>query len=89
MMDLRCTIRPAPTEVSHYAPVMDLLWEAFGEDRMLFGSDWPVSDHSERSYTEVFRLAENYVRLKGESAMAKVFCENSRSAYKWQERSQL
>ena len=88
MMDLRCTIRPAPTEVSHYAPALDLLWEAFGEDRMVFGSDWPVSDYSGRSYAEVLKLAQEYVRPKGESAMAKVFCENSRRAYKWKERSE-
>jgi len=87
MMDLRCKIRPAPTEVAHYAPVLDLLWDAFGEDRMVFGSDWPVSDHSERSYAEVFKLAEDYVRSKGEAAMAKVFCDNSREAYKWVPRS--
>lgn len=86
MMDLRCTIRPAPTDVSHYVPALDLLWEAFGENRMIFGSDWPVSDHSGRSYAEVLTLAQEYVRPKGELAMAKVFRENSLRAYKWKER---
>ena len=86
MMDLRCKIRPAPTDVSHYAPVLDLLWEAFGEDRMIFGSDWPVSDNSKRSYGEVLDLAQEYIRSKPESAYQKVFCENSRKAYKWIDR---
>ncbi len=86
MMDLRCKIRPAPTDVSHYAPVLDLLWEAFGEDRMIFGSDWPVSDNSERSYGEVLELAQEYIRSKSESAYHKVFCENSRKAYMWIDR---
>ena len=89
MMDLRCTIRPAPTDVSHYAPVLDLLWDAFGEDRIIFGSDWPVSDHSERNYAEVLKLAQDYIRPKGESAMEKVFCENSRNAYRWQGRGDV
>ncbi len=86
MMDLRSKIRPAPKDVAHYAPVLDLLWDAFGEDRMIFGSDWPVSDNSERSYGEVLQLAQDYVRSKPESAYQKVFCENSRRAYTWSDR---
>ena len=87
MMDLRCTIRPAPTDVAHYAPYLDLLWDAFGEDRMIFGSDWPVSDHSERSYADVLHLAQAYVATKPPTAEAKVFSENSRRAYKWRDRA--
>lgn len=87
MMDLRCTIRPAPTEVAHYAPYLDLLWDAFGEDRMIFGSDWPVSDRSQRSYADVLKLAQAYVATKPPSAEAKVFSENARRAYKWTERT--
>ena len=87
MMDLRCTIRPAPTDVAFYAPYLDLLWDAFGEDRTIFGSDWPVSDHSGRSYADVLKLAQEYVATKPASAEAKVFCENARRAYKWTDRS--
>ena len=83
MMDLRCTIRPAPTDVAHYAPYLDLLWDAFGEDRMIFGSDWPVSDRSERTYADILRLAEQYVATKPASARAKVFADNARAAYDW------
>ena len=86
MMDLRCTIRPAPTAVAHYAPYLDLLWDAFGEDRMIFGSDWPVSDQSVRSYADVLKLAQAYVATKPPSAEAKVFSENARRAYKWKVR---
>lgn len=87
MMDLRCTIIPAPTDVNHYAPYLDILWDAFGEDRMIFGSDWPVSDRSKRSYAEVLDLAKAYVATKPASAEAKVFCENARRAYKWTDRA--
>lgn len=87
MMDLRCTIRPAPTHVAHYAPYLDLLWDAFGEDRMIFGSDWPVSDRSGRSYAEILQLAQAYVATKPPSAVEKVFSENARRAYKWRART--
>ena len=86
-MDLRWTIRPAPTEVDHYAPYLDLLWDAFGEDRLIFGSDWPVSDRSGRTYADVLQLAKDFVSSKPDSAWDKVFCENSRRAYKWTDRS--
>ena len=86
MMDLRCTIRPAPTTLDHYVPYLNILWEAFGEDRMIFGSDWPVSDGSQRSYADVLELAQAYVATKPASAEAKVFSENARVAYKWEER---
>ena len=86
MMDLRCTIRPAPVDVDHYAPFLDVLWDSFGEDRMIFGSDWPVSDHSGRSYADVLDLAQAYVATKLAAAEAKVFSENARRAYRWVDR---
>ena len=44
LMDLRSQVKPAPTDVDFYAPVLDSLWDLFGEDRLIYGSDWPVSD---------------------------------------------
>ena len=32
---------PAPTDVAYYAPTVDVLWDAFGEDRLIYGSNWP------------------------------------------------
>ena len=86
MMDLKCTIRPAPTDVGHYAPYLDILWNAFGEDRMIFGSDWPVSDKSERTYGEILTLAQDYIHPKGDAITQKVFCDNAKTAYKWIDR---
>jgi L-fuconolactonase len=30
---------PAP-----YAPTLEFLWNTFGADRLIFGTNWPVSD---------------------------------------------
>ena len=27
-----------------YLPTLDFLWRNFGEDRLIFGTNWPVSD---------------------------------------------
>jgi len=53
---------------SHFKPYLDLVREAFGEDRLMFGSDWPVCLLA-GNYGEVFRLAEQI--LQGMSAEAK------------------
>jgi L-fuconolactonase len=29
---------------TRYAPTLEFLWRTFGEDRLIFGSNWPVSD---------------------------------------------
>lgn len=29
---------------SRYTPTLDFLWRTFGEDRLIFGTNWPVSD---------------------------------------------
>ena len=34
-----------PTDLSFYRPKLDELFGIFGEDRVLFGSDWPNSDN--------------------------------------------
>ena len=32
----------APTDVAFYKPYLDVVWDAFGDDRLIYGSDWPV-----------------------------------------------
>jgi arylsulfatase A-like enzyme/predicted TIM-barrel fold metal-dependent hydrolase len=40
----RATVEPVPKTAAFYAPIFDLAFEAFSEDRLVFGSDWPVSE---------------------------------------------
>ena len=32
------------TDPARYAPALEFLWRTFGEDRLIFGTNWPVSD---------------------------------------------
>jgi predicted TIM-barrel fold metal-dependent hydrolase len=73
------------TDVSYYRAALDALWDVFGEDRVLFGSDWPNSDHV-ASYAETFRLVRTYMAEKSPRARAKYFWHNSIAAYHWQPR---
>ncbi len=70
----------APTDLAFYTPVLDVIWKAFGEDRLLYGSNWPVSDLYTK-YETVYALASKYVEPKGKPAFAKVFGANAVSAY--------
>ena len=72
------------TDISAYNDWLDELWSIFGEDRVMFGSDWPQSESLEfNSYPNVFNVAQAYVRSKGPSAMEKVFWKNSLTPYRW------
>ena len=75
-----------PTEVAYYRQKLDAIWDVFGEDRILFGSDWPNSDHV-ASYAETFAIARDYVTEKGRVAKDKYFNQNSIAAYRWRPRS--
>jgi L-fuconolactonase len=72
--------RKAPTDAAFYKPTFDALWDAFGEDRLVYGSNWPVSDLY-ATYSTVFDLASEFVKPKGAAAFAKVFGANAQAAY--------
>lgn len=75
----------APVETAYYLPILDTLWSRFGPDRLIYGSNWPVSDKG-ASYDVVFRLVSEYFGAKGSEACEKYFWKNSLTAYKWIER---
>lgn len=71
-----------PTDVGFYRAKLDRLVETFGEDRILFGSDWPNSD-GVAPVDQVFRIAKEYFATKPRSVAEKYFWKNSVVAYKW------
>ncbi|WP_263353443.1 amidohydrolase family protein [Acidicapsa acidisoli] len=73
------------TDPSFYRDRLDALWDLFGEDRILFGSDWPNSDHV-AGYAETLGIVHRYVSEKGAVAMEKYFWKNSITAYRWRRR---
>jgi L-fuconolactonase len=78
-------LTPAPANVSFYVPTLDVLWKAFGEDRLIYGSDWPVCSRF-AEYRNVLRVVRTYFGAKGKSAADKYFSNNAKAAYKWIER---
>ncbi|MBP6601353.1 MAG: amidohydrolase family protein [Verrucomicrobiales bacterium] len=76
----------APSDMSYYLPILDPIWEAFGPDRLVYGSNWPVSDRG-APYKTVISLVSDYFQGKGEEAAENYFWKNSKTAYGWSERS--
>jgi len=70
----------APRELAYYRPVLDHLWASFGEDRLIYGSNWPVSDRG-APYDVVFRLVQEFFSSKGQGALEKYFWKNALVAY--------
>jgi predicted TIM-barrel fold metal-dependent hydrolase len=73
------------TDQHFYQASLDALWEIFGEDHILFGSDWPNSDHV-ATYAQTFSIVRGYMAKKSAAAREKYYWKNSIAAYKWQRR---
>jgi len=75
-----------PVDLDFYRSRLDEIWQIFGEDRIMFGSDWPNSDRW-GTYPQVFNLVNEYVSGKGVVAAEKIFWKNSVHAYRWVKRA--
>jgi predicted TIM-barrel fold metal-dependent hydrolase len=73
-------------ELAPYKARLDHLYETFGEDRVLFGSDWPNAD-GVAPIAKVVAIARAYMATKTRAQQEKYFWKNSIAAYKWVKRS--
>jgi L-fuconolactonase len=76
----RVAVQPAPQELAFYKPILDLAFEAFGEDRLVYGSDWPVTEKT-GDYASVLKLTRDYFDKKGGAVSQKLFSENASRFY--------
>jgi L-fuconolactonase len=74
-----------PEDPAFYRDRLDQLWDIFGEDRLIYGSDWPNSDQW-AEYPKGFRVVHEYFMSKGVPAAEKYFWKNSVAAYRWVKR---
>jgi predicted TIM-barrel fold metal-dependent hydrolase len=77
--------KPAPRDVDYYRPVLDTLWTLIGEDRLIFGSNWPISNGG-APFETVVGIVRGYFTAKGDRAAARFFLGNSQTAYAWLKR---
>jgi L-fuconolactonase len=73
--------KSAPTDLDYYRPVLDHVAACFGEDRLVYGSNWPVSELFADLRT-VHSIVNGYFAARGNLALRKVFSENCRKFYR-------
>ena len=61
-------------------PYLDVVFKAFENDRLLFGSDWPVSLLA-GNYTETVGLIENYIQQFSKTAQQQIIGLNAINWY--------
>ncbi|HWA09589.1 MAG TPA: amidohydrolase family protein [Opitutaceae bacterium] len=74
-----------PEDLGFYRARLEDLWGVFGEDRVLFGSDWPNSDQW-AEFPKVLNVVREFFATKGRAAAEKYFWKNSVAAYRWMKR---
>jgi len=86
---LSAVLRPVDGHVhldlDFYRSRLDELWGMLGEDKVIYGSDWPNSD-TKGSYQQGLNVIREYVTGKG-AAAEKFFWKNSIRAYQWVKRA--
>jgi L-fuconolactonase len=65
---------------SDFRPYLDVVFEAFGPRRLMFGSDWPVCLLA-ASYSQVTALVSDYVREVAPNEVTAVFGANALRCY--------
>jgi L-fuconolactonase len=85
--NLMCKVSGLVTEArwqdwkaDHFRPYLDVVFETFGADRLMYGSDWPVALLA-ANYGQVFGLVADYLAQSSQSAEAQVFGLNAARFY--------
>jgi predicted TIM-barrel fold metal-dependent hydrolase len=75
----------APSDVEFYRPVLDAMRMIFGPERLMYASNWPVSERFAPLAT-VQGIVGEYFRSDGHRAEEQVFSQTSTAAYRWVQR---
>lgn len=77
----RSVPQPAPQSLKHYQTVLDVLWNNFGKERLIYGSNWPVTKRT-GSYASYVRLVDQFISAKGQDAREHYYWKNAATAYR-------
>ncbi len=72
----------APDDLEFYRPYIDVVWNAFGHEKVIYGSNWPVSDMG-ADYATLQRLVLEYAFEQGADATENFCSRNAFRAYKY------
>ena len=67
-------------KIKDFDPYLDMVFNTFGPDRVLFGSDWPVCTVA-GTYNQILGLLENYITQLSPWEQAKIMGETALKVY--------
>jgi L-fuconolactonase len=76
----------APRDVEYYAPVLNMMTKLFPPERLIYASNWPVSERFAPLST-VQSIIEEYFHVHAPKSLDDVFWKSARAAYKWRARA--
>jgi len=79
---LRLVDGKASTDPALYKPTLDYLFDIFGENQVIFGSDWP-NQFAAENLPAIVKIVQDYFSTKSRAVAEKYFWRNSVAAYKW------
>ena len=68
-------------KLDDFRPYLDIVFDAFGPDRLMFGSDWPVCLCA-ASYTQVKQVIDSYLQQNSVEEKGKIFGGNAIRFYR-------
>lgn len=71
---------PSPTNVEFYRSTLDVLTDAFGEDRLIYGSNWPVTMRGGK-YGDFKKVVIDYYKPRGRECLEKLLYKNALKFY--------
>lgn len=74
-------VSPIPTDPAAYAPILRAFLNAFGEDRLVFGTDWPNVVLKGCAYSDSADIVEGFFSAVSPSAAEKVMGGNAIRIY--------
>jgi L-fuconolactonase len=73
-------VEEAPSAAAYYAPMLDHLYQAFGEDRLIFGTNWGVCTHWGKT-RDVVDIVRSFLRDQGDGIEEKGMRTNAIRVY--------
>ena len=72
--------KAAPSDLAHYRKILETCYRAFGEDRVIFATNWAVCTHFGK-VDDVVRIVTEFLQTKGSRAVQKGMRENAIRVY--------
>lgn len=71
---------PAPVNSDFYNALIDPVVDAFGPNRVLFGSNWTLSEIF-GAYNDMIRMLDDYIHRRADLSSEQFYFENAKRAY--------